>query len=185
MRSSVPGKCREGDWDGLCARHSRTLFRRVLGIVRNREDAEDVLQEGLLSAFRNFHLFEGRSGLSTWLSRIVINAALMQLRSRRTHTAASLDEALEGTTARGADWIMDRSPSPEQLCLAAERRRVLARSIGGLTPDMRRAMRLRYMQGLSTREAARSCGVGENTLKSRLRRARRRLASSDSLLALL
>jgi RNA polymerase sigma-70 factor (ECF subfamily) len=173
------------DWDSLYDCRSRTLYRRVLGIVRNREDAEDVLQEGLLSAFRSFHLFEGRSGLSTWLLRIVINAALMQLRGRRTHTAASWDEALEGTTVRGADWIMDRSPSPEQLCLAAERRRVLARSIGGLTPDMRRAMRLRYMQGLSTREAARSCGVGENTLKSRLRRARRRLASSDSLLALL
>ena len=77
MISSVLGKCREADWDGLCARHSRTLYRRVPGIVRNREDAEDVLQEGLLSAFRNLHRFERRSGFSTWLTRIVINAALM------------------------------------------------------------------------------------------------------------
>jgi RNA polymerase sigma-70 factor (ECF subfamily) len=173
------------DWDGLYAHHSRTLYRRVLGIVRNPEDAEDVLQEGLLSAFTNFHRFEGRSGLSTWLTRIVINAALMRLRSRRTHEAALLDEPLKGTAASVADWIVDSNPNPEQLCLMRERRRFLARSIGGLSPDMQTVVSLRYMQGLSTREAARSCGISENTLKARLRRARQRLASSKSLLALL
>jgi len=66
-----------------------------------------------------------------------------------------------------------------------ELHQVLDRSIGGLDPDMQSAVSLRYMHGLSTREAARSCGISENTLKSRLRRARLRLASSKSLLALL
>jgi RNA polymerase sigma-70 factor (ECF subfamily) len=173
------------DWDWLYAHHSRVLYRRVLGIVRNPEDAEDVLQEGLLSAFTNFHRFEGRSGLSTWLTRIVINAALMQLRSRRTHEAALLDEPLKGTTVPPADWIVDSNPNPEQVCLMTELRRVLDRSIGGLNPDMQTAVSLWYMQGLSTRQAARSCGISENTLKSRLRRARLRLARSKSLLALL
>ncbi len=175
----------EADWDGLYACHSRTLYRRVLGIVRNPEDAEDALQEGLLSAFRNIRRFEGRSGISTWLTRIAINAALMRLRSQRTHTAAALDEALEGMASRRADWIVDSHPNPEQLCLMRERRRVLTRSIDGLSPEMQSAVRLRYMQGLSTREAAQRCGVSENTLKARLRRARRRLASSKSLLKLL
>lgn len=179
------GEYPRADWDGLWARHSHGLYRRVLGIVRNPEDAEDALQEGLLSAFKNLPRFEGRSGLSTWLTRIVINAALMQLRSRRTHEAVSLDESLKGTAAPVADWIVDSNPSPEQLCLVRERRRVLSRSIGGLSPDMQTAVSLRYMQGLSTREAAQSCGVSENKLKARLRRARRRLASSKSLLALL
>lgn len=175
----------EADWDGLCARYSRTLYRRVLGIVQNREDAEDALQDGLLSAFRDFRRFEGRSRLSTWLMRIAINAALMRLRSRRTLPAASLDEVLEGTTVPAANRMVDPNPSPEQLCLNAELSRVLARSIDGLSPDMQTAVSLRYMQGLSTREAARSCGISENTLKSRLRRARQRLARSKSVLALL
>ena len=175
----------EADWDELCARYSRSLYRRVLGIMRNREDAEDVLQDGLFSAFRDLHRFEGRSGLSTWLMRIVINAALMRLRSRRTHAAASLDEVLECTAVPAADRMVDPNPSPEQLCLNAEFSRVLARSIGGLSPEMQKAVSLRYMQGLSTREAARSCEISENTLKSRLRRARQRLASSTSVLALL
>jgi RNA polymerase sigma-70 factor (ECF subfamily) len=179
------GEYPKADWDGLWARHTHGLYRRVLGIVRNPEDAEDALQEGLLSAFRNLPRFEGRSGLSTWLTRIVINAALMQLRSRRTHETAPLNEPIEGSAGLAADWIVDSNPSPEQLCLVRERRRVLARSIGGLSPDMQTAVSLRYMQRLSTREAAQSCGVSENTLKARLRRARRRLASSQSLLALL
>ena len=173
------------DWDWLYAHHSRALYRRVLGIVRNPEDAEDVLQEGLLSAFTNFHRFGGRSRLSTWLTRIVINAALMRLRSRRTHLAAPLNEMPEGAAVPAADRMVDPNPSPEQLCLMRERRRVLARSIGGLSPDMQTVVSLRYMQGLSTREAAQNCGISENTLKARLRRARRRLASSESLLTLL
>jgi RNA polymerase sigma-70 factor (ECF subfamily) len=173
------------DWDWLYAHHSRVLYRRVLGIVRNPEDAEDVLQEGLLSAFTNFHRFEGRSGLSTWLTRIVINSALMQLRSRRSHEAVSLDESLNGTTAPTVNGLMDSNPNPEQLCLMRERRRVLARSIGGLSPNMQTVVSLRYTQGLSTREAARNCGISENTLKARLRRARLRLAHSKSLFALL
>jgi RNA polymerase sigma-70 factor (ECF subfamily) len=173
------------DWDGLYACHSPALYRRVLGIVQNPEDAQEVLHEGLLSAFTNFQQFEGRSGFSSWLTRIVINAALMRLRSRRTHEAVSLDEPLKGTAVPAVDRILDPGPSPEQILLATELRRVLARSIGGLSPEMQTALSLRYMQGLSTREAARSCGVNENTLKARLRRARLRLARSKSLLALL
>ena len=173
------------DWDWLYAHHSRVLYRRVLGIVRNPEDAEDALQEGLLLAFRNLLRFEGRSEISSWLTRIVINAALMRLRSRRTHAAAPLDEMPEGAAVPAADRMVDPNPSPEQLCLMRERRRVLPRSIGGLSPDMQTVVSLRYMQGLSTREAARSCGVSENTLKARLRRARLRLARSKSLFALL
>ena len=178
----LAGEYPKADWHGLWARHSQGLYRRVLGIVRNPEDAEDALQEGLLSAFRNLPRFQGRSGFSTWLTRIVINAALMQLRSRRTHEAASLGEPFDDTTVTAADRIVDPSPSPEQILLMTELHRVMARSIDGLSPGMRTAVSLKYMQGLSTREAARTCGISENTLKARLRRARRRLASSKSLL---
>jgi len=174
------GQSREADWDRLYARHSRSLYRRVLGIVRNPEDAEDALQEGLLSAFRNLHRFEGRAGLSTWLTRIVINAALMQVRSRRTRETASLDAPLDDAAVAAAERIVDPDPSPERTCLTMELRQVLARSMGELSAEMRTAVSLRYLQGLSTQEAARSCGISENTLKARLRRARLRLASSKS-----
>ena len=178
------GEYPRADWERLWARHSHGLYRRVLGIVRNPEDAEDALQEGLLSAVKNLPRFEGRSGISTWLTRIVINAALMQLRSRRTHEAISLSEPLDDTAVIAADRIVDPSPSPEQNLLMTELQDVLARSMEGLSPAMRTAVGLRYMQGLSTREAARTCGINENTLKARLRRARRRLARSKSLLAM-
>ena len=176
---SLVGKCREPDWDGLCARHSRRLYRRVLGIVRNPEDAEDALQEGLLSAFRNLGRFEGRSELSTWLTRIVTNTALMQVRSRRTHEAAFPDEPCEACPP-AADRIVDPRPSPEQICLTMELRGVLARSLEGLSAEMQTAVRLRHIEGLSTREAARTCGITENALKSRLRRACLRLARPKS-----
>jgi RNA polymerase sigma-70 factor (ECF subfamily) len=175
----------EADWDGLCTRYSPSLYRRVLGIVRNPEDAKDALQDGMLSAFKNLPRFEGRSGLSTWLTRIVINAALMQLRSRRTHEATSLEEPLDHAAVTAVDRIVDPSPSPEQALLMAELRGVLVRSMDRLSPDMQTAVSLRYMQGLSTREAAQTCGISENTMKARLRRARRRLASSKAVLELL
>jgi len=100
------GEYPKADWDGLWARHSHGLYRRVLGIVQNPEDAEYALQEGLLSAFRNLPRFEGRSGLSTWLTRIVINSALMQLQSRRTHEAVSLDESLKSRSSRIREGIL-------------------------------------------------------------------------------
>ena len=177
------GEYPKADWDGLWARHSHGLYRRVLGIVQNPEDAEDAPQEGILSAFKNLPRFEGRSGLSTWVTRIVTNAALMRVRSRRTHEATSLDEPSDHTAATAVDRIVDPSPSPEQVLLMAELRGVLVRSMDNLSAEMRTAVSLRYMQGFSTREAARTCGTSENTLKARLRRARRRLASSKSLLA--
>ena len=176
------GQCREADWDRLYARHSRSLYRRVLGIVRNPEDAEDALQEGMLSAFRNLHRFEGRSGLSTWITRIVINAALMQVRSRRTYEAVPLDDPPDDSRVPAAERIVDPRPSPEQMCLMTERRRVLARRIGGLSAGLQTAVSLRYLHGLSTQEAAWTCGISENTLKARLRRARLRLARSNSSL---
>src|SRR5579863_7444049 len=77
--------------DVLFARNTRTLYQTALRVLGNPEDAEEALQEGLLSAYRNLPRFEGRSQFSTWLTRIVINAALMRLRSRRSRPAVSLE----------------------------------------------------------------------------------------------
>jgi RNA polymerase sigma-70 factor (ECF subfamily) len=76
----------------LFGRNSRALYQTALRLLGNPEDAEDALQEGMLAAYRNLRRFEGRSQFSTWLTRIVINAALMRRRSQRAHPAVSLDE---------------------------------------------------------------------------------------------
>src|ERR1700722_14686483 len=76
----------------LCARNTRSLNQTALRVLGNPEDAEEALQEGLLSAYRNLGRFERRSQFSTWLTRIVINAALMRRRSNRARPAVSLDD---------------------------------------------------------------------------------------------
>src|SRR5258708_3178978 len=81
----------EGGVEALFRRYQRPLFQTGLRVLGNTEDAEDALQDGLLSAYRNLKRFEGRSQFSTWLTRIVINAALMRRRSAKARPAVSLD----------------------------------------------------------------------------------------------
>src|SRR6202051_1467147 len=78
--------------DALFARNTRALYQTALRVLGNPEDAEEALQEGLLSAYRNLPRFERRSQFSTWLTRMVINAALMRRRSKRARPAVSLDD---------------------------------------------------------------------------------------------
>lgn len=170
-----------GDQDALeriFSRHSSALYQTALRLVGTPEEAEDVLQEGMLNAFRNLRRFEGRSQFSTWLTRIVINAALMRLRSRRARPVVSLDEKLsseDDTTF--ADHFAGAGPNPEQLYAREELRGMLHRQLSRLSPVLRSAFLLREVQGLSTQEAAESLGVSEGTLKARLHRAKRQLAS--------
>jgi RNA polymerase sigma-70 factor (ECF subfamily) len=170
-----------GDQDALeqiFSRHSPALFQTALRLVGTPEEAEDVLQEGMLNAFRNLRRFEGRSQFSTWLTRIVINAALMRLRSRRTRPTVSLDERLSTEDdATYAEQFADPGPNPEQIFAREEMRDILRRHLSRLSPVLRSAFLLRELQGLSTQEAAESLGVSEGTLKARLHRAKRQLAS--------
>ena len=161
--------------DEVFARHRRQLYSRALRVLRSPEDAEDALQEGLLSAFRNLHRFKGRSKLSTWLTRIVVNAALMQLRQRRSRVMVSMDDR---PTEDGQEWANDISDprfNPEEACTLREQRRILRRGIQKLAMQYRRALWLRDIRGLTTREAAEVLGVSVGTLKSQLSRARLRV----------
>src|SRR5437660_8070590 len=107
-----------GDPDALetlFARNNTALYQTALRLLGNPEDAKDALQEGLLSAYRNLRRFEGRSQFSTWLMRIVINAALMRLRSQRSRPAVSIDQPTGETDLTIAEQLADPSPDPEQL----------------------------------------------------------------------
>jgi RNA polymerase sigma-70 factor (ECF subfamily) len=163
--------------DTLFAQHNRALYQTALRLLGNPEDAEDALQEGLLAAYRNLPRFEGRSQFSTWLTRIVINAALMRLRSRRSRPAVSLENWSEDESSiPPEERFAADGPSPEEVYAGRELRALLEENLGELSPLLRSAFLLREGQGMSTSEAARALGVSENTLKARLWRARQQLA---------
>jgi RNA polymerase sigma-70 factor (ECF subfamily) len=162
--------------EALFARHNSALYQTVLGVLGNPEDAEDALQEGLLAAYRNLRRFEGRSQFSTWLTRIVINAALMRRRSQRARPAVSLDEPPREDELPLAERFADEGPNPEQVYAGKELREFVEEDLEDLSPLLRSAFLLREVEGLSTGEAAEELGVRENTLKARLWRARQKLA---------
>src|SRR5215472_3566242 len=99
----------------LFRRYHRQLYQTALRVLGNAEDAEDALQDGLLSAYRNLKRFEGRSQFSTWLTRIVINAALMKRRSSKARPAVSLDETHHEDELPAAERFADDAPNPEQV----------------------------------------------------------------------
>ena len=160
----------------LFRRYQRPLFQTALRVLGNTEDAEDALQDGLLSAYRNLKRFEGRSQFSTWLTRIVINAALMRRRSARARPAVSLDEPPREDELPATERFADDGLTPEQVFANTEIREMLSENLDQLSPLLRTAFVLREVQGYSTGEAAKKLGVTENTLKARLWRARHQLA---------
>lgn len=165
---------------GLFASHMPQLYRVALRVLGTPQDAEDALQDGLLDAMRHLGEFECRSRFSTWLTRIVINAALMQLRKSRREALTSIHQGLDRDEVPLADRITDPGPSPEEVYAWKERFQVLERKLRRLPAAYRSVLRLRYVQGMSTKEAAELLGLNTGTLKSRLRRARLQLGKQNS-----
>src|SRR3981081_3282063 len=162
--------------EALFSRYQRPLFQTALRVLGNEEAVEDALQDGLLSAYRNLKRFEGRSQFSTWLTRIVINSALMKRRSAKSRPAVSLDEATHEDELPIAERFADDGPNPEQGYAGTEIREMIDANLEELSPLLRSAFLLREVEGYSTGEAAKKLGVTENTLKARLWRARHQLA---------
>jgi len=163
--------------DTLFARNTRALYQTALRVLGNPEDAEEALQEGLLSAYRNLPKFERRSQFSTWLTRIVINSALMRRRSKRARPAMSLDDIAKEGDMPLAERFADDGPNPEQLYAGAELGDRIHKKLAEISPLLRTAFWLREIEGLTAEEAAHVLGVSRNTLKARLWRARQELAA--------
>lgn len=150
------------------------VARQVLG---SEEDAHDALQDALIKAFKAIGQFEGKSRLSTWLHRVVVNAALMRLRSRRRRREQSIDELLPTFLADGHE----ARPTPEwnQSALAGIQRKetqVAVRAcIDRLPDDYRTVLLLRDIQELDTAEVAGLLEITEGNVKVRLHRARQAL----------
>src|SRR5260370_3792599 len=158
----------------LIERYQRRVVAVVRRFTRNREDAEDVVQQSLQKAFVHLHNFKGKSRFSTWLTRIAINEALMLLRRGRGLREVSIDDLSgdEETTLRLE--IRDARAGPETAFLQGERNKILYEAMIKLTPRTRTAIELRQLRELSTAETARAIGVSVGGGKARVFHGRRR-----------
>jgi RNA polymerase sigma-70 factor (ECF subfamily) len=156
----------------LCERHVKRVFRVAHRITRNREDAEDAVQDCFLSAFVHVKGFDGRSGFATWLTRIAINAALMKLRKRRGIREVPMDEP-NPSPELGVHWeIKDAAPNPEEAYRFRERKQIVNAAISGLRPRVRKVVELHKLQEHSAREAAKILGISTGAVKARMFQAR-------------
>jgi RNA polymerase sigma-70 factor (ECF subfamily) len=151
------------------------LYRAALRILGRSQDAEEALQDGFLSAIRHLGEFECRSGFSTWLTRIVINVALIRLRKGRRAVLTSFDPRPDRDGVDLAVTVTDPRPNPEEIYQRKERFQMFERNLRKLPPRYQSILWMRDVQGMSTREAAETLGIKSTTVKSQLHRARLRL----------
>src|SRR6202040_1117407 len=158
----------------LCQPLARKLIQSVQRITRDREDAEDALQDAFLSAFIHIKNFDGRSSFSTWLTRIAINSALMTLRNKRSSRETSI--GFGESDAKGLGWdVPDPSPNPEKACAQREKERLLREAVCDLRQTIRRVVEIQQLRELSMKETARMMGVSVTAAKGRLFHAKRAL----------
>ena len=157
-------------------RYRPVFYRSAFRYLGNAADAEDAVQDALLSAYKHIGQFRGQARVSTWLSAIVINSALMQLRRRSRQPQVSLDEQNPEQESHAlCDRLPDRGPTPEEACRAAEFAEHIHLLLRQLSPTLRRTFQLRELDGLTIRETANVLGMAEGTVKAQLARARTRL----------
>jgi RNA polymerase sigma-70 factor (ECF subfamily) len=170
-------RLRRGDesaYEELVRGHSGRLLAVARRFLRSEEDARDAVQDAFLSAFRSLDRFEGNARLSTWLHRIVVNASLMKLRTRRRKPEKSIEELLPRFLEDGhlADPAEPWRVSSEDEAERRELRELVLVQIEQLPEGYRNVLLLRDIEGLDTEETAKIVGISANAVKTRLHRAR-------------
>lgn len=169
---------RNGDrveYSKLVEAYYANIYRLAMKILGNQQDAEDVLQETFLKAYRHLKGFDGRSKLSTWLFRIATNEALTVLRRQRGNVV-SIDEPLETEDGEQEPvQIVDWCCVPEKELMSQEVRKKLDQATDRLPHTLRVVFLLRDIENLSTQETAEVLGLSETAVKTRLSRARMHL----------
>ena len=155
--------------------HSLRFRRIALGHLGNAADAEDAVQDALLSALTHVHQFRGQAKMSAWLTTIVINSARMKLRRRLSQVQIPLDETVGEQHLSVVGMVSDAGPDPEQVYRKREIAETVAHATSRLSPILRRTFQLRDIEGLSIRETAHLLGVPAGTVKAQLARARMKL----------
>jgi RNA polymerase sigma-70 factor (ECF subfamily) len=164
------------EMEDTVSRHLPRLHKSAYRFLGNAADAEDAVQDALLSAYKHLDQFRGQSQMSTWLTAIVKNSARMQLRRRPRQRHVSLDEPIgEEQECIVSERLAYHGPNPEDECRNSEIATRVRQYATQLSPSLRKAFQLRDLDGLTTAEAARVLGVAEGTVKAQLTRARAKL----------
>jgi RNA polymerase sigma-70 factor, ECF subfamily len=174
---SLVAKAKSGHDDAfgeLYERHQHSAYRTALRILRNQQDAEDAVQRAFQRALVNLQRFREDSTFSTWLTRIVINEALMLLRQRRTREPLHENSVDAAKGDRGVE-IADGRPTPEEILCESERRATLRQAIAELRENLRVVVLHRELQGLTSAETAQRLGLTVSAVKARTFHARRSL----------
>jgi RNA polymerase sigma-70 factor (ECF subfamily) len=171
--AAVLARARQGDGEAfraLVERHSRSVFRLAYRMTGNEQDAEDVVQESFLRAYRQLGRFESRANFGTWLYRIVANCSVDLMRSkqaRHDQVRDSLDDAMELPAAD--------APGPERMAQSAEIQRRVQAALEALSPLERAAFTLRHYEGRSIDEISSALGLGTSAAKHSVFRAVKKL----------
>jgi RNA polymerase sigma-70 factor (ECF subfamily) len=163
-------KAQSGDREAfrlLVEQHSRAVFRLAYRMTANQTDAEDIVQETFLRAWKQLTRFDGRAAFSTWLHRICANCSLDHLRRRKGDSADACDDPFK--------HVPTESPSPERLALSQEINALLAPALEGLSAMERIAFVMRHYEGLPIEEISRALGVEGNAAKHSIFRAVQKL----------
>lgn len=155
--------------------YSGPIYRLVLKMLNDQQDAEEVLQETFIKAFQHIGSFEGRSSLSTWLHRIAVNEALMLIRRRHPESISSDAETETDDGEMQSLQIVDWHELPEDEFLTKEMQGVLDRAIQRLPDTLRVVFLLRDVEDMSVKETAETLNLSDTAVKTRLLRARLRL----------
>ena len=168
----------EAAFEELVSRYEDKLYRLAMRFVRNETDAQEILQDAFLSAWRNLPTFEGRAQFGSWMYRVTVNAALMLLRSRNRHPEVGVDEveptalndavAENGQMRSNSDW----SQRPDDQLQSEELRKHIQTSVDSLPEGLRTVFLLRDVEELSTEDTAELLGLSVPAVKTRLHRAR-------------
>lgn len=170
-------KLRQGDssaFGKMVESYSPPIYKLGMRMFGNSQDAEDVLQETFLKAYRGLPQFEGRSSLKTWLFRIAMNESLMRLRGKQ-NTEQSIDENEDGEEIVKPVDLQNWGSLPEKEFLRAEFQARMKDALEALSPALKSVFILRDIEGMSTAETAEMLEISEASVKTRLLRARLRL----------
>jgi RNA polymerase sigma-70 factor (ECF subfamily) len=180
--AAVLDRARQGDGEAfraLVERHSRSVFRLAFRMTGNEQDAEDVVQESFIRAYRQLGRFESRANFGTWLYRIAANCAVDLMRARQARHDMVRGESLDETASTATSNL----PAPDRLAESAEIQQRVAKALDALSPLERAAFTLRHYEGRSIDEISRTLNLGTSAAKHSVFRAVKKLRAALETLA--
>ena len=172
--AAVVAQVLAGDKDAyrrLVERHTRSIYGVAYRMTGNEQDAEEILQETFLRAYKSLRSFELRSSFSTWLYRIAVNRCLDFLKAKKMTDAYQISEEPGGEENEKEIQVATSNPGPDRLLLSAEARQKIGHAISLLTPAERVAFTMRHMEGKSIEEISKTLNVRTSAAKNSIFRA--------------